>query len=269
MKNKQSPLLEYENHWPTRMGGAIIGQERVVIRGKDLFTDLSHYSWHQLLLFMITGREFDDKQAQFLDRLWAMCISYPDPRIWNNRIAALAATNRSTASLGVGAGVAVSEAKIYGGQATLAAIQFIRKTYSQLQQNNSLDDLLKEELKQQRRIAGYGRPVTDRDERVEHVKQVIKEFEYELSDHAKLAFEIEQKLEQGRLRYKMNIAGLVGAIAIDMGFSDKEYYYWLINGYNAGLIASYVDAREKPQGALFPLRCEKINYLGFKDREWN
>ena len=41
--------------------------------------------------------------------LWVN-TSYPDARIWNNRVAALAGSARSTGNLGVSAALAVSEA---------------------------------------------------------------------------------------------------------------------------------------------------------------
>ena len=50
--------------------------------------------------------------------------SYPDARLWNNRVAALAGTARSTGTLGIAAALAVSEAKIYGGAHNLRAANF-------------------------------------------------------------------------------------------------------------------------------------------------
>ena len=260
-------LKKSEDNWETDMGGSIVG-ERVIVRGKDLFADLADFSWLKLLLFMITGREFGECELELLDKIWALTISYPDPRIWNNRIAALAGTVRSTGSLGVSAGSAVSEAKIYGGQANIAAIDFIKDCANKVDAGEKLEDLVKSELKTNRAIYGYGRPVVNGDERIAPLKKVMEKNGYANGKHVNLAYDIENILMSGRWRLQMNITGLAAAVGADMGFSVDEYYLWLVNGFNAGITACYADARSKEEGALFPLRCERISYRGAAKRTW-
>src|SRR5919106_230924 len=82
-------LFESEDHWVTSMGAWFPG-ERVVLRGKDLFHDLKDLSWMALLLFGITGRIPDERQVRLFEGIWALSTSFPEPRLWNNRVAALA-----------------------------------------------------------------------------------------------------------------------------------------------------------------------------------
>lgn len=267
MKSKVD-LLKFEDNWQTEMGGSIPG-ERVVVRGKDLFNDLAEFSWFKLHLFMITGREFNQEQLEMLDKLWALTISYPDPRVWNNRVAALAGTVRSTGSLGVSAGAAISEAKIYGAQANIAAIDFIIECYERVKKGEQLETIIKQELKTHRAIYGYGRPITNGDERIDPIKRIMKKNAFDQGKYVNLAYEIESILKNGRWRYQMNITGLAAAIGADMGFSVKEYYLYTINGFNAGITACYKDAADKDEGALFPLRCRRINYTGPNQRDWD
>ena len=266
MKSKNT-LEDFEDCWKTDMGGAIAG-ERVVIRGKDLFTELSDYSWLKLLMYMITGRVFDENELEVLDKIWAQTISYPDPRVWNNRIGALAGTVRSTASLGVSAGSAVSEAKVYGGQATLSAFTFLIECEERVSKGEELLEIIKQELKINRAIFGYGRPVVSRDERIAPIERLMKKHGYSDGKYVSLAYEVEKILQEGKWRYQMNIGGLAAAIAADMGLTAKEYYLWLVNGYNAGITACYVDSSNKEIGTLFPLRCERISYSGVAKRTW-
>ena len=56
--------------------------------------------------------------------------SYPDPRLWNNRVAAFAGTARSTGHLAVAGAMAVTEASIYGGQPILKVADFLSRTLS-------------------------------------------------------------------------------------------------------------------------------------------
>ena len=124
-------LLDAENNWETDLGAWFPG-ERVVFRGKDLFQELGNSSWMGLLLFGITGREFNEKQIRLFEGIWTICSSYPDPRIWNNRVAALTGTVRSTSTLAVSAGNAVSEALIYGRRPVTYSIDFMfraKKTF--------------------------------------------------------------------------------------------------------------------------------------------
>ena len=268
MNNTSSPLQNFEDNWETTLGGAVAG-ERVVVRGKNLFNDINEFSWLKLLMFMITGREFSDEKLELLDKIWALTISYPDPRIWNNRVGAFAGTTRSTASLGVGAAMAVTEAKIYGGQAILSAMDFIVHCKQELDKQISLEDIIKAELKSNRAICGYGRPVTSNDERIAPIEQLIRKHGLENSEHVRLAYKIEHFLMNGRWRMQMNIAGLAAAIGADMGLSVREYYLWLVNGFNAGITACYIDANDKVEGGLFPLTCNRIKYEGISKRNWN
>ena len=249
------------------MGGFIAG-ERVVVQGRDLFTELRDFSWQKLLLFMITGREFNEQQLHMLDKIWALSVSYPDPRIWCNRVAALAATTRSTASLGVAAGSAVSEARIYGGQVNIAAMDFILECNKRVRSGEALPDIINTELKTNRAIYGYGRPVTHGDERIQPIQKVMRSTGHAAGEHVALAYQIEKYLMDGRWRMQMNVAGLCAAIGADIGFSIKEYYLWQLNAFNAGMTACYADAVTKPAGTLFPLRCSRIKYLGADKRTW-
>ena len=106
------------------MGGYEPGA-KAVLRGKDMFTQLQHLDWMGLLLYGVTGKMPSDKQARLLSGIWAIATSYPDPRLWNNRIATLAGVARSTGTLGVSAGIAVSEAVVYGQQPFFGAIHLL------------------------------------------------------------------------------------------------------------------------------------------------
>ncbi len=261
-------LIDSEDNWQTEMGAFFAG-ERVVARGRDLFTEFDNYSWHKYLLLMITGREFGDKELELLDKFWMLTISYPDPRVWNNRIAALAGTVRSTAALGVGSAYAVSEAKIYGGQPNLAAIDFIIEAKKRIEDGEALVDIVKQELKVRRMVAGYGRPIIKTDERIAPIQKLMELTGYDKGEYVQLSYEIEKILQEGRWRMQMNITGLFAAVGADMGFSVQEYYLWLTNGFTAGLVACYTDAINHKEGTLFPLRCERIVYNGVTKRNWD
>ena len=67
---------------------------------------------------------------------------------------------------------------------------------------------------------------------------------------------------------KANIASVAAGLAADQKLSSREYYYYLINCFAVGIISCCKDSASKPEGALFPIRCEDINYLGKSCRSW-
>src|SRR3569832_788196 len=117
-------LLKNEGRWRTKMGAFFPGK-RVVFRGKDLFAELGHLSWMQLYLYGITGRILSEAQSKLFEGIRVLCTSYPDPRLWNNRIGSLAGTARTTGNHGISAAIAVSEASIYVRRPDIRAINFL------------------------------------------------------------------------------------------------------------------------------------------------
>jgi hypothetical protein len=265
--NGPQSLLDHEQYWVTDMGAWFPG-ERVVFRGKDLFHELGESSWMGLLLYGITGRRFDAQQLRLFEGIWTLCASYPDPRLWNNRIAALAGTARSTAALAVSAANAVSEASLYGRRPDIRAIDFLLRTQSELEAGADLETLVREELARHRGILGYGRPLVRRDERIQPVMALAEKLGYADGVHVRLAFAVEQVLLQGRWRLQMNIAATLAGLAADQGLSRTEYYQFMVLSFSAGMFPCYADALDKVEGAFFPLRCERIDYGGSQRRAW-
>lgn len=260
-------LFESEDRWVTSMGAWFPG-ERVVFRGKDLFHDLKDLSWMALLLYGITGRILDEKQIRLFDGMWTLCTSYPEPRLWNNRVAALAGTARSTASLAIGAANAVSEASIYGHRANIRAIDFFFRIQEQLNQGTNLEELVKAEIKKYKGIFGYGRPITRKDERIGPLMAMVKELGFSEGPYVKLAFAVEEILLRNRWRLHMNITGLAAAVAADQGISRREYQHYVVLCFSVGIQACYLDAMNKPEGAFFPLRCDRVAYEGKPRHLW-
>ncbi len=249
--------------------GAWFPGGRVVYRGKDLLNELKDISWVGLLLFGITGRFFNEKQVRLFEGLWSLSASFPDPRLWNNRVAALAGTARSTGNLAVSGAVAVSEARIYGRGADIRAIDFLLRTKSKIDAEEDLGEIIREELRERRVIPGYGRPITNKDERIVPVKRLAEELGFLHGTYVELAFNIEQQLARGRWRMRMNIAALCAALAADQGLSRQEYYHISIPSFIAGILPCFIDSTQKPEGSFLPLRCQRVLYEGKLPRTWN
>jgi hypothetical protein len=262
------PNLLQENTGPikSRMGAFFPGSH-VVFRGHDLHAELKDMDWLELYVFGITGRRFSPNQLRLMHAIWTY-TSYPDVRIWNNRVAALAGSARSTGTLGIAAALAVSEASFYGGGILARAIDFFIRTRQRLEDGGDLTACLREELEAHRSIGGYGRPLINGDERIKPILNLARSLELDRGPYLQLAFIVENALLAGRWRMKMNYAAVVAALGADIGLSQQEFYLFMFPVFLAGMQPCFIEASKKVEGALYPISCADILYEGPPQRTW-
>jgi citrate synthase len=266
--NTENPLIYWEGPLRSNVGGCFPG-ERAVFRGHDLHASLRDADWLDLYLFGITGRRHTPEQIKVLHAIWVN-TSYPDARLWNNRVAALAGSARSTGTLALAAALATSEAAIYGRQIDLAVADFLERAQHQVEAGANLENVVREELQRNRSIGGYGRPVARNaaDERIGPVLDVAARYGFADGKYVRLAFAIEEVLLNGRWRMRMNYAALAVALALDIGLSPQECYLFGFPTFLAGMAPCYIEGIQRPQQATMPLRCSAINYEGPERRSW-
>jgi hypothetical protein len=250
----------------TRMGACFVGSH-AVFRGKDIHAELLDAGWFDLYVFGITGRRMSPPQLRLLEAIFVY-TSYPEPRIWNNRVAALAGSARSTGTLGLAAALAVGEAGIYGQGPCLRACEFVIRARAAVAAGAELGTYVRRELDERRGLGGYGRPLSSADERIEPLMKLARSLGLADGPHVKLAFEIDAYLTAHRLRMNINYAAVVGALTADMGFSARENYFYLFPVFMAGMAPCYLEASERPEGTLFPLPCTGVEYRGVPRRSW-
>ncbi len=269
MANNQT-LLNYEDHWPTQMGAWRRDEGKVILRGKELFSELKDLRWMGLLLYGITGRIFDENAVRLFEAIWSISTSYPDPRLWPNRIAAFAGTARSTATSGIGAAVAICEAVNFGHRANIKTMDFFLRTKQAVDKGANLDELVQLEMKKYRGIPGYGRIIPPKkDERIGPMMEIARKLGFAEGEYVRLAFQVEEALIRGRWRRYINISGLAAALVADQGLTVREHYVYLTLCFTGGMIPCFIDAMDKPEGCFFPLRCSRVQYEGQAPRrQW-
>ena len=256
-------LEQHVGHIKSKMGAAFIGSH-AVFRGHDLHADLRHLDWVELYLFGITGRRFTPAQLELLHGI-LVYTSYPDARIWNNRVAALGGSSRTTPALAISAALAVSEAGIYGGQPGVKAIDFFLRAGRATQQNVALADLVAAE----KRIYGFGRPTPELgDERLPWLLALAQGLGLGYGQHLRIALETEQLLLAKNPRLRMNYAGMTSALCADLGFSVSEFHMFRVPLFLAGMPPGYIEARDRTEGTLFPTPCRDVRYQGVARRAW-
>ena len=265
MKDKN--LLEQNSgRLRTRMGAAFVGS-RAVFRGHDLHVDFKDMDWVWLYTFGITGRRFQPHELKLLHAIWVY-TSYPDARLWNNRVAALAGTTRSSGNLGMSAALAVSEASIYGRGIDIRVARFFERTRLAVANGDSLGHCVQREIKMQRGLAGYGRPIAAGDERIEPIMRLAKSLGLDQGPNVRLAFDVEAFLLAGRWRWRMNYAALTAALTADLGLTPEEHYRYGFPAFLAGMQPCFIEACEQPAGTLLPIACTQVNYTGHAPRTW-
>ncbi|MGV6806473.1 MAG: hypothetical protein ACWA5K_01045 [bacterium] len=267
MNDKIAQLKEQERFWETSLGKWFPG-ERVVFRGKDLFKDLGDFTFTQMLYFAASGRIYEGDLLHFMSSANTVCTSYPDPRLWNNRVAALAGTVRSTPSLAASAATAASEAQTFGHGVIFKSSDLIRRAKIKTDNGESIGDFLETEIKHYRGLPGFGRPVTSKDERLEPILKKAKELGLGDGGHVQLLFEIQDYLDKTRRRLKLNISGLFTALMADIGITPTEFNLFFLFCFSGGIIGCHADALEHTEGSFFPFSVARINYSGQEARQW-
>ncbi len=269
--------------WITDMGAWFPG-ERVVLRGRDLFTELRDMSWMELLLLGITNRRHDPRQLRLFNGIWVIATSYPDPRIWNNGVSALAGSARSTASLAIAAATAVSEATIYGHRPLTGAMHLLRRVATQQDAGLALPKILRNILREarcrkqghpgagkQRAVAvfpGYGRPLVRRDERIDVLLGLAQELGFGGGRYLSLVAEIEKNLPGLGLELAANAGIYMAALAADQHMSTREFCHYVTLCFSSGFMCCYIDALNHDPGSFFPIPCSAINYVGTSSRSY-
>ncbi|MCK9468542.1 MAG: hypothetical protein M0Q49_03910 [Porticoccaceae bacterium] len=265
MKPGPHRLRFFRNNWPSDKGAWFPG-EKVQFRQKALFEDFEDSSWMTLFLYGIKGEMPSPENAAMVEAIWSLTTSYPDPRLWNNRVASLAASTRSTGSLGIAAALAVTEAKVYGTRPVYLASRFLRETARREAAGEKLADIILPHLKKHRYLPGFGRPITSRDERIGPLMQRAEKLGAGEGEHLALMHRIMAILDGKRYRIKPNIAIYVAALLADLGYTPRQAYYIIVLAFATGMMPCYIDAGEKPEGCLFPLQCTDIRYEGHHKR---
>ena len=267
--DRPGPDLLQENvgRLKSRVGACFLGSH-VIFRGEDLHAELAGARWIDVYVFGITGRRFSDEALRLLEAVWTH-TSYPDGRIWNNRVAALAGSARTTGNLALSAALAVSEAAIFGRGIDIRASDFLIRTRAELSAGGELGPWVRRELTERRSLAGYGRPVSNRkDERLEPILRLARGLGFGDGPYVALAHDIERFLLDSRLRMRMNYGAIAAALTADVGLSPREHYLFMHPAFLAGMPPCYLDAAERPAGTVLPLPCVGVAYHGTAKRTW-
>lgn len=264
---KKTDTTFWDNHRGkifTRKGGWIIG-EAIYNHGYSMMDDLvGKKSFFQVLILNVTGKLPSRKIASWCEAV-AICLNWPDHRIWCNQIGSLAGTLLASPVAGVTAGILASDSNMYGPGTVLAANKFIREALLEKIAGRSAEKIIENHHRRKGNsslnIIGYARPVATGDERVFAMKRVTEQLGFSIGEHLKLAYEIESLISE-KHHESMNMLGFIIPFLCDNDFSADDQYRIFSTCVNSGVLACYSETADNPSESFFPLRCNDIDYQG-------
>ena len=244
-------------------GGWLAGKG-VFCHGYSMLDELvGKHSYFQVMMLNVLGQLPERRLADWLEASF-ICVSWPDPRIWCNQIGALAGTARSSVTAAGAAGALAADSSMYGSRPLLEGVRFIQGALADVEAGMTVGEIVARELKGSRgkvSIMGYARPLASGDERIAALEAVTAQLDFAPGKHMHLAYAIEDILQREHDE-SMNINGYVSAFLSDQGFSAEQIYRLCALCVTSGVVACYIDARDKPADTFLPLRCDDIEYRG-------
>ncbi len=215
------------------------------------------HGYFSMVSLAVGHRPLRPSEERLLDRL-AAATNGSDPRIWPLKFAWLVGSYGGSMS-------ALGSLLLWLGGARVGPdpAQDAARTWLQLAalaDGAAIDAWFTDRKARGERVAGFGVPGRDDDERVRLGKQVV-EAHGGGGPHYRLLLTVEQRLEQhGRLR--PNIVGLVTACALDLGF-EPEHMPWLMwPGLEVSVIANAVEASRLQPETIRQLPLDRVRYEG-------
>jgi hypothetical protein len=251
----------------SKKGGWRMG-EKIECHGLDLMEDVvGKLSYMQLVILNATGRLESKAMADWFEAVH-ICMSWPDPRIWCNRVGSLGGSVGANAVASVCAGVLAADSTSYGPRTIMRGIDLIVRAYTSVTSGINIEQFVADEVERKGgkpHLMGYARPVVKGDERVVVLEKNAELLGFKRGGHLELAHQIESILDR-EFGESMNLNGYMSAFVSDYGFSALEIYQILSVMVSSGVAACHVNNTAEPHGSFAPLQIQDIKYGGSQAR---
>lgn len=242
----------------------------VLSHGKCIIKDciMKDWNWFKLFLWNITGKEYPESIVKFLEKTW-MGMSYPDPSIWNNMIAAFGGTTYCEPNAALAAATLTNDAILLSG-AVPFSIQFMKTALNMVKNGKTIEEIIESHPKKNGipAIMGYVRPAGNKmyDERITAVEIFRKKIELNSDwSYLNLGFQIHEYM---KTKYKrgMNFAGYLACTFTDLNFSENIIKILLSPMATSGFLACFNEWKLSPSNSFYILGPEDIEYNGVESR---
>jgi citrate synthase len=266
LMNELDDTSEWDKHRHVligRKGGWVIG-EGVRCHGYDLLNDLvGELSYFQLIVLNALGYIPERRFADWLESAY-MCLSWPDPRIWCNRVGALAGSVGGTVAGGTAAGILAGDSEMYGAYSMIKGAKFIQHARQSVQNGVSIADFVEQEIAKTNgkvKLMGFARPIAKGDERIPVMEKVTLKLGYKTGGHLETAYRIQSYLSE-KYGESMNVGGYFCAFFADQGLSGEDVYKISSCMVASGVTSSVIEEYSKKPESFLPLMCDDLLYNG-------
>ena len=247
----------------SRKGGWKIGSG-IETHGYSLLDEIhGKCSLFQVMILNVTGRLPEKRLADVVEGVF-ICSSWPDPRIWCNKLGAFSAMTRTTPTAAVAAGGLAGDSKLYGVGTGRSIESFITLADRMINHENwSVQEFMEKHAFSNGKLQapGFARPLAKGDERVVAMRRYARELGFETGRFEKLANEMEDYLST-KAGEGLNSSGYFVVFMKDQGYSIDEIIGIAAWAISTGVYASYFEYIAQAPEAFLPLRISDIDYTG-------
>ena len=214
------------------------------LRGKLLFRDLlGRKSFFQVAAWAIAGIELAERDALLLEQL-GVNTQLLDPHIWPLAAARRVAAQGAPLARVMAGGSAAMFTRNITVEPVAAFVGLLDEVQGALDGGMSLDAFVRRQLRERRRLPGFGRPVLGPDERVPHALRLLRSHGRSGGASVRLTRRLERLLHRAK-GLRLNSAGLQGAVMRDLGFSPAAAKAFCALYFVVPMLAHYAFVHER------------------------
>jgi hypothetical protein len=259
-------VTDYDQHRGkiySQKGGWRVGSG-ITTHGYSLLDDIhGKCSVFQVIIMNVTGRLPDKRLADFVEGLF-ICLSWPDARIWCNKVGAFCAMTRASPTAAIASGGLAGDSTMYGPGTVPAIDAFIKCAHEYIVEGGgSVENFIDENGYRGGKLyaPGFARPLAKGDERITAMRRYARELGFVPGVYENMVNQIEEHLAL-REGEGLNLAGYFTAFMYDREYSMHELMgitAWCIS---TGVYASYFEQIDRPPEAFLALKVDDIDYSG-------
>ena len=254
---------QYRGQIYAHRGGWTLG-EGIKTHGYSLLDDIhGKCSMFQVMIMNVTGRLPERRLADLVEGLF-ITLSWPDARIWCNKMGVFSAMARTSCTAAIAAGGLAGDSKMYGAGTGKSIGPFFEKAYRHIVDNNeSVESFIETHCYKNGCLVapGFARPLAKGDERIPAMRKLAKQLGYGVGPYAQMTQDMEDYLNR-KDGEGLNLSGFFSAFMLDQGYSMEEIMGIAAFSVTGGIYAAYFEYIHQSPNDFLPLRVDDVEYVG-------
>lgn len=224
------------------------------IRGHKLEKLIKEKSFVEAIFLILKGKLPKENETKMLNAMLTAAIDH-GPGTASAQVARITASAKNSMHTSLAAGILAM------GERHGSAIEGAAKFYQENVGTKDIAGKIKRLKDQKIKLAGYGHPILDHDERSDVLFDLAKKFKI-YGKHCEFAQKVHKELNNiSSKKLALNIDGAMGAIISDMGFDWRMAKGFFIIARVPGLIAHIYEEQMNDKG-IRRLDQKEIEYIG-------